>query len=279
MLVVVTVYNWRKIYMIKSLDSALEKQKQEALAPAKETRPTEEIAVIAPTDGSVVVPEEDGENQSVSLGGIRAGTIAGKIELTDLIIPYLKVVQTSGSDAKRYNSGTVIVSDVVLAQPPPTPDKEGDPVHFTVLRGDIDYVEWKDFESGERGRIVKTADEVRALGGIVTDKNKVVGGWNRRLRCHVLVHQPDGAQEDLFPFKAPDGTGYLAAVLTLTKTSYYQAQIILTKQATVFKGVSYAWSWEMRVKKEAYGKVTVCVPKLTLYKPTSEETRAWMATL
>lgn len=262
--------------MIKSLDSALEKQKQEAPpALVKE----QAVVVAAPTDGSVIVPDDEGENQSVSLGGIRAGTIAGKIEFADLIIPYLKVVQNSGSDAKRFNPGTLIVSDIVLAQPPARPDQETDPVYVTVLRGDIDYVEWKDYESGERGRVVKTADEVKALGGVITDKNRIVGGWNRRLKCHVLVEKPEGADEQLFPFEAPDGTRYIAAILTLTKTSYYQAQVILTKQATVFKGVSYAWSWDMRVKKETYGKATVCVPKLTLHKPHSEETRAWMATL
>lgn len=240
----------------------------------------EELAAAVNVEEALNENEEQAivpvQSQQSSIRDVKIGAFDGELQQDDFSLPYLKIVQPTGESSGKFSPGSLIVGDVLLAQANIKPDQFTDPVKLIMLRLEKNYVEWTDFASKIRGRRVKTEKEVTALGGVVTDQTHINNGWNRELRCNVLVLAESDEAKAGANISDPFGNSYIMALWTLTRSSYSVAKKIITASATILKKGSHTWTWEVRARKEKYGKGLVYIPTCTLLKENDKNLVAWL---
>lgn len=176
--------------MAKVID--LDDEPATELAPTKTATSTPERALAMPDSGD-------------SLG------ISGEVSAKDLTIPYLSLVQKSGTKADMFPVGSWVVGENVVAE-------KDVPLRVVALDISKRYEEVTEFGSGAISRVFETSEEVRAAGlslqrGAAKEAREIAG-------ILFWITAPEGADPDVFPLVTETGTRGLIAKYVARSTGY-----------------------------------------------------------
>lgn len=144
-------------------------------------------------------------------GSFASQGASGDISQTDLVIPYLALVQKVGTKADQFTPGSWVVGDNVVA---------GKDEHLTVTALSIqkNYEEVVEYGSGNFGRVFDSAQEVRAAGlslqrGAANEAREIAG-------ILFWIESPNDADETVFPLETSEGRRGTVAKFIARSTSY-----------------------------------------------------------
>jgi len=180
------------------------------------------------------------------------------IDASDLVIPYLSIVQKVGEISNLYPGGTILMGSqnsghLQLVDAPKGKDLSA-PLNLVVLgTRPKRYVE--KVEGGARGDMFDNLQDVIACGG-TTEYNEAKATGKRLFQtlitALVLIEQPQGTNEASFPFKI-EGKRYAMALYSMKGTSYTNAakHFLSAKKIGWLMGVGFrggVWSFQSRLE-------------------------------
>jgi len=277
------------------------KQAQEAPEPAPQQAPAA-TAMVTTQKREENVPATTGGDLTPmgrALAASSSGAIQGDFDYTDVKFPQLKVVQGSGQMSGTYGQGTVLLGDEVLAYPP---RDLKDRSQFLSLRF-VPFTMKKWFretltaEEQETGMLPRSVDSVQAViraGGTVG-----YGGWRPAGEHHILIEQPEGADNGMFNLEL-DGKRYCPAVFWANSGNYRDfTQPIFNACSGVLRNPlldksgkpvigdngfpvhsiclhKFVWEWRL-VRKQAGDFWVWRTDSVRLPEETGEQLHAWCA--
>lgn len=164
--------------------------------------------VAEPSQAPAVV---ESKNQLAVAGDLTAFGISGEVSQRDLVVPYLSVVQKSGTKADTFPVGSWVVGENKIA------DKD-QPLRVVAIDVQKRFEEVVEYGSGAIGRIFESAKEVREAGlslqrGASKEAREIAG-------ILFWITAPEGAEEDLFPLVTEGGTRGTVAKYVARSSGY-----------------------------------------------------------
>ena len=137
--------------------------------------------------------------------------IHGEVGMRDMTIPYLAIVQKSGTKADTHQVGSWVVGENQVA------DKDT-PLEVTAWDIEKRYESVHEFGSGIMPQIFETAEEVRKAGfsltrGAANEAREIAG-------ILFWINATKDADEAVFPLEANDGSRGTVAKFVARSTSY-----------------------------------------------------------
>jgi hypothetical protein len=168
---------------------------------AEDNTTTTAPAVIEPSADALAIASSDLD----SFG------IHGDVNKQDLQIPYLSLVQKSGTKADLFPPGSWVVGENQIAE-------KDSPLQIVVLDILKKYEEVTEYGSGIMPRVFDTAADVRAAGlsltrGAANEAREIAG-------MLFWITAPEGADEALFPIVTSDGGRGTIAKYVARSTGY-----------------------------------------------------------
>ena len=162
-----------------------------------------------PVEATPAVVEPATKTLAVT-GGSALG-VSGEVGQRDLTIPYLSIVQKSGTKADTHDVGSWVVGENQIAP-------KDSAIRVVALDIQKRYEEITVFGSGVIGRIFETATEVRDAGlslqrGAANEAREIAG-------ILFWITAPEKADEDLFPLVTSEGTRGTVAKYVARSTGY-----------------------------------------------------------
>jgi len=258
----------------------------------------EELEAGAPAPGSAEAAQAEMEQGSASAAGLRApatrsnyadteGGVEGDFDASDLKLPQFKVVNGSGDLSKRFNQGSLILGDELLAEPPSMKaGAEPATVRFIPLKIQKQYRETltqDEMEEGLMPRTVNTVAEAEALSGAGATlwANGQKPRWTPSAKCVFLIEEPEGNTSGAFTHDL-DGKRYALAIHYSANTAYadcgkrlFNAAQTILRERDAASGENRillckrVWVWQTVKKTFKRSSFTTFGPVITLTKEES----------
>lgn len=232
------------------------------------------LPAVVPTGGAVTRPlYSDDADDNIDPG--------------DLVIPYLSIVQKVGEISNLYQGGTILMGSqnsghLQLVEAPKGKDPSAS-INLVVLgTRPKRYVE--KVEGGARGDMFDKLEDVVKCGGTI-DYNEAKATGKRLFQtlitALILVEQPAGAQDALFPFTI-EGKRYALALYSMKGTAYTNAakHFLSSKKIGWLAGKGFrGGSWTFQSKLEHRNGNYYYIPVVKPGSFTSDAFRAQVQSL
>ena len=205
------------------------------------------------------------------------GSVEGSIEMSDMVVPSLKLAAKAGEMGELFIPGSLVLNGEYPLYGARTDDRTNpkeEPVWLTVLHAKKSYYERTEYGSDTVAKTADTMDEMLEQGGTLDwGKNGETPTWNPKLTCTVIIR---GDDEAYFPFEF-DGKKYALARWSLQNISSYRAaakQILTAAALNLRAGLEYgSWGLTSTIKKS--GTFSFYVPVLTTGEKNDEKFATW----
>jgi hypothetical protein len=219
------------------------------------------------------------------------------VDAQDITLPRLRLLQGTSDKAQlaKFGFGSLLLKDSVVVARPLVPTTPGAPASPTARVGRVvfcrlaskGYAE-KAVKYGDPTQYATSLAEVEQLGGTANwaesrENRKIVSTepWFQVVaNCIVLIEQPEGENDDHFPFAA-GGKNYAPAMYSVKSFAYDEFfKKIATAKATGelrregFPSRFINFGVEIRPGK---GNAEFAVPSVTFGEPTADEVRVLAA--
>ena len=205
---------------------------------------------------------------------------SGTVDRSDVRLPRLHLVSKTSDLATTFSPGSFVLNKEALISDGKTP--------LTVVCNRLKksyqlYVDFDDPERDEKRKVVGTIEEVKALGGIISNA-KEENCWSPLADIELLIKKPEGVSEEADPqFYVSAGGAEWAHVAYTVASSAYTAvavQLITARtsghlKATGFKG----GLWHLTSKMATSGRFSWICPVLRTAGATTPEFQADLETL
>lgn len=163
------------------------------------------------TENAALAAKPTSKAIAVAMNDYDAYGVHGEVGASDLTIPYLSIVQKSGTKADQFTPGSWVVGENKVAE-------KDSALQVVVLSIEKRYEEVTAFGSGIIPRVFESADEVRKAGlslqkGASNEAREIAG-------ILFWITAPKGTDENLFPIVCEDGTRGCIAKYVARSTGY-----------------------------------------------------------
>lgn len=207
-------------------------------------------------------PEAAPKNTAVARP-MASAYVGGDIDSSDMRVPFLGCVQAVGPNSVKFTSGSLILGEDSITEAP-KPKEPTPRLRVLFCRVQKTYVQNLPYDAtpgAPRPKILHTAAEVLADGGILEWRGHTPPTYMPKLTCLALIRQPEGLDNQQFCLILGDKT-YAPAQVSFQKTGYSAAKTLLTDLSLSLKNNPTATFYDLFYAREQKGQNWVWVPKL-----------------
>lgn len=247
-------------------------------------------ATAAPTTVEAEVSPVDKQEVSLAVAPRQQTALAvnsdspedfnGQVDRSDVRLPRLHLVSKTSDLATTFSPGSFVLNKEALISDGKTP--------LTVVCNRLKksyqlYVNFDDPEREEKRKVVGTVEEVKALGGVISNA-KEENCWSPLADIELLIKKPEGVSEEADPqfYVSAGGAEWAHVAYTVASSAYTAVAVPLITartsghlKATGFKG----GLWHLTSKMATSGRFSWICPVLRTAGATTPEFMADLETL
>jgi hypothetical protein len=220
------------------------------------------IEVVAET--TAITPATE---KTVAVPVSASGDVRGEFGISDIKLPYLKIVQKISNDAERFGAGSILFNGEVKV------GGENQPFSATFLSLDKMYEEKLPMDAQKRPLVFDKADDVIQAGGSFNPNDEHY--FQDVALMRVVIEKPENASDQdslLFPYKAPNGKWYAQSLWSARGTSYSQTgPVLYTASMNFLANGLYRGQWAVSTEKRTNSKGSWHIPSLRFMGEHEEE--------